>query len=167
MFFYLILNLFLWFSSSYSLCLLGDELFFLSFFLWYACLLSPNVHLMTYMGQMPVGVAQTADQNTTKMASLSESVVSRMIGSLLETRQGRTKTRTHIQSQDRDSNPWPRRELNPDRWLESSDHRSHCSDEYNFLLPCNYKDWIKSNGNSLIFLTWLYSQGYNIYVPSI
>ena len=24
-----------------------------------------------------------------------------------------------------------------------------------------------SNGNSLIFLTWLYSQGYNIYVPSI
>ena len=30
-----------------------------------------------------------------------------------------------------------------------------------------YKGWIKSNGNSSIFLTWLYSQGYNIYVPSI
>ena len=27
--------------------------------------------------------------------------------------------------------------------------------------------WIKSNGNSSILLTWLYSQGYNIYVPSI
>ena len=30
-----------------------------------------------------------------------------------------------------------------------------------------YKAWIKSNGNSSIFLTWLYSQEYNIYVPSV
>ena len=30
-----------------------------------------------------------------------------------------------------------------------------------------YKDWMKSNGNSSIFLTWLYSQGHNIYVSSI
>ena len=30
-----------------------------------------------------------------------------------------------------------------------------------------YKGWIKNNGNSFIFLAWLYSLGYNIYVPYI
>ena len=35
--------------------------------------------------------------------------------------------------------------------------------KYKFIL---YKGWIKSNGNSLIFLTWLYLQGYNIYSRS-
>ena len=35
------------------------------------------------------------------------------------------------------------------------------------MCMCVYKGWMKSNGNSSIFLTWFYSQGYNIYVPSI
>ena len=30
-----------------------------------------------------------------------------------------------------------------------------------------YEGWTKCNDNSSIFLTWLYSQGYNIYVPSL
>ena len=56
-------------------------------------LVRPNAH----MGQMPVGGAQTMDQNTTQGLGLPEFVVSRISGPLTEATQDRT-LKGHTQS---------------------------------------------------------------------